>query len=206
MPIEEDEMLYFRGQPLDCSPQAFGMLRVSDDALSNPIELRRRFAEDGYLYLPNLLNGDDLLAARQIILDRLAHLGYLDPNYPPSAGVAKPGFNQTFMPELAKDNSALIKVLYSGPMMAFYDRFFGGPTRHFDYTWFRAKTAGPETADAAALRHRLYGTRHQKPVYQLDTVWRCANDDGRLDDLGKLTSSRSSKSNLWAIRCGFLLH
>ena len=144
--LSVEKTLYFRGQPIDCSPQAFGLLRPSDEVLSDPSELRQRFAEDGYLYIPKLLNRDDLLAARQTILERLADLGYLDPDYSVSAGVAKPEFNKTFMPELAQDNQALMKVLYSGPMITFYEHFLGGPILHFDYTWFRAKTAGPETA------------------------------------------------------------
>jgi hypothetical protein len=84
--------------------------------------------------------------ARQTVLERLADLGYLDPDYPVSAGVAKSGVKQTFMPELAKDNPALMNVLYNGPMIDFYEHFLGGPVLHFDYTWFRAKTAGPGTA------------------------------------------------------------
>jgi hypothetical protein len=51
-----------------------------------------------------------------------------------------------FMPELARDNAPLEKVIYDGAMMRFYDFFLGGPARHFDYTWFRAKQPGTNTA------------------------------------------------------------
>jgi hypothetical protein len=51
-----------------------------------------------------------------------------------------------FMPVLAKDNASLHKVLYDGSMMAFYQFFFGGEVRHYDYTWFRAKQPGTNTA------------------------------------------------------------
>jgi hypothetical protein len=49
----------------------------------------------------------------------------------------------SFMPELlAKDNLAIQHVLYGEKMMGFFDRFFGEPAKHFDFTWFRSMVPG----------------------------------------------------------------
>jgi hypothetical protein len=43
------------------------------------------------------------------------------------------------MPEvLAADNAPLMKVLYGGPMISFFESFLGEPVRHYDFTWFRS--------------------------------------------------------------------
>ena len=48
--------------------------------------------------------------------------------------------------ELGRGNPPLMKALYDGQMMAFYERFLGGPVRHFDYTWCRVKSPGEHSA------------------------------------------------------------
>ena len=57
-----------------------------------------------------------------------------------------PAATGPFMPVLARNNPPLDKVLHNGPMMDFYEFFLGGPVRHYDYTWFRAKQPGTHTA------------------------------------------------------------
>ena len=57
-----------------------------------------------------------------------------------------PAATGPFMPVLARNNPPLDKVLHDGPMMDFYEFFLGGPVRHYDYTWFRAKQPGTNTA------------------------------------------------------------
>jgi len=136
----------FQGRDLDTSPLAFGELRPSSDALSDRLELQRRFEQEGYLYLPGLLDRDEVLDARVEALKRLEASGSLDSAFPLLDGVAHPDFSQSFLPELAQDNAPMLKMLYDGPMMAFYEHFLGGPVRHFDYTWCRAKPPGDESA------------------------------------------------------------
>jgi len=137
--------LFYRGDPLDTSPQAFGELRSSQDARADREELHRRMEEDGYLYLPGLLNPKDVEAARIEFLERINRLGNLAPEVPVSEGVAKEDgvpLNLGSMGELAKNNPPLKKVIFTGPMMEFYEFFLGGPVGHFDYIWVRAKVAG----------------------------------------------------------------
>ena len=136
----------FHGNALDTSANAFGELRASSDVAKDVAELRRRFDEDGYLYMPGLLDRSQVLAARLSVLQRLASLDILDPDYPLIDGVVNLENANSFMPELAKNNPPVMELLYDGPMMAFYQRFLGGPVRHFDYTWCRAKPPGKATA------------------------------------------------------------
>ena len=97
-------------------------------------------------FLPGLLDRDQVVAARLEMLRKLRAAGCLHPDYPLEEGVANADFSNGFMAELAHDNAPLLKVLYDGPMMAFYKRFLGGEVRHFDFTWCRSKPPGASTA------------------------------------------------------------
>ena len=50
----------FNEQALDASPAALGLLRSSTDALDDREELHQRMALDGYLFLPSLLDRDQV--------------------------------------------------------------------------------------------------------------------------------------------------
>ena len=141
--------LTYQGRPLGQSPDDFGRLRRSDDARDDRDELWHRMEEDGYIYLPGLLDPADALAARRAVMDRLADAGFLDAKYPPVEGVPAPVDERKpppFMPNIAKNNGPLLKAIYQGPMMDFYRFFLGGPVRHYDYTWFRVKAPGTNGA------------------------------------------------------------
>lgn len=139
--------LTFNTQPLDTTPQSFGELRASADAVDDINELRRRFEADGYLYLPGLLDRATLLAARVEMLAALAELDFVDLDYPLIDGVAKRevAVSAQSMKALSKDNEPLRQALYAGPMIAFYARFLGGPIRPLDFTWCRVKSSGALT-------------------------------------------------------------
>lgn len=136
------------------SGQAFGFLQSSRDIMDDTEALRRRFAEDGYLYLPGWLDRELVLEARRCELEKLHALGYLDPERPLMEGAVHRQYrtqatNPYSRPDLdnsARRNPALLQVLYDGPMIAFHERMFGEAVRHFDYTWHRAKTASGESA------------------------------------------------------------
>lgn len=131
---------------LDPSPEAFGFLRESNDALDDVAELRSRIAHDGYIFLRGLLDREQVLDARRVCCERMAAAGLLDPSAPVMDAVAHPDKEFKFMPQLAEGNGPLMKMLYDGPMIAFLRRFLGGQVRHFDYTWFRAISPGIGTA------------------------------------------------------------
>ena len=151
------------GRPVDMSTA--GLMRDSTDILDYIPAARQRMQRDGYLYLPGLLDVDLILAARKNMTDQLAREGYLDPGYPTMDAVVAPGKKMGFKPALAKENAPLMKVLYDGAMMRFFNSFLGGAVRHYDYTWVRAVTPGPATPIHADVVYMGRGT------HQLYTAW-----------------------------------
>jgi len=134
------------GVDLDTSDGRLRPLRPSDDALGDSAELRRRMDADGYLYLPGYLDRAEVLAARAVVVDRLAAAGHLAPGTDPDDAIAAAETKVKFAPEFARHNEPLETLLYSGRMMDFFERLLDGPVRHFDYTWLRAISPGKGTA------------------------------------------------------------
>lgn len=147
--------LFARGQPLDTSEQALGELRRSDDIQGDPAALRRRFADDGYLFVPGFLNRDDVVEVRREMTSALERKGVLDANYPAFEGVKRQGADLSFLTDptkameymnsISRGIAPLRKLLYSGALIEFFRAFFGEPVRHFDFTWVRTMGKGPGT-------------------------------------------------------------
>jgi hypothetical protein len=138
-----------------------GLLRDSSDAADDVEELRRRVAEDGYLYMRGYLDRDEVLAARASLTERLAAAGVLDPAHPTTDAVCKPGSGYVFKPEITNNNEAVQRLLYSGRLVEFYEKFFGEPIRHYDFTWLRAIGPGKGTNPHCDLPYMGRGThRH----------------------------------------------
>jgi hypothetical protein len=146
MPDPSRLQLHATARELDCSAEAFGRLEPSSHLCDDPEALRARMAAEGYLYMPGLLDREAVLAARRVIAERLAAQGLIDTSAPLMEMVASAAANVAFMPELAEVNPPLRKVLYAGPMLAFFEGLLGGAVRHFDYTWVRAVAPGRGTA------------------------------------------------------------
>jgi hypothetical protein len=159
--------LYYCGRQLKTTPAYFGELVDSTDLLNDASALRQRMADDGYLYLPGLLDRDEVMAARQSVLQRLWDQGSLDPAFPLMDGVTKSDVHFTFRPDLAEKNPAVEQLLYGHDMMGFFDHFLGAPATHFDYTWLRAKAPGGRTATQPHC-DIVYMSRGTK---QLFTAW-----------------------------------
>jgi hypothetical protein len=153
------------GKPLDVSPVAFGQLRPSDDIAQDGGALRQRISEDGYLYLPGLLNPAEVLEVRRHVTDRLARSSVLMETSPPIQAVYRPGASLQTSHDLARNNRPLERLLYGGAMMAFYQRLLGGPVRHFDFTWFRAVGPGFGTYPHCDIVYMGRGT------FDLYTSW-----------------------------------
>jgi hypothetical protein len=157
----------YLGKKIDTSPAAFGELRASNDLLHDVPGLRARMHEDGYLFLPGLLDRSDVLAAREEILKRLDEAGFIDRRHPVSEAIPVPDCKDGFVPQLARENIPLERVIFHGPMMDFYQGFLGGPVRHFDYVWLRAKKPG--TTDATPPHYDVvFMGRGTKQLY---TSW-----------------------------------
>jgi ectoine hydroxylase-related dioxygenase (phytanoyl-CoA dioxygenase family) len=147
-----------RGKEIDLSDDAFGFLRTSADIAQDGAALRGRMAEDGYLYMPGLLNRDLIQEVRHVLLERLNAQGWLHPGFPQDEAVVAENRNSYFMADLAKNNAPLFSALYDGPMMAFFERLLGGAVRHFDYTWMRVVTPGNSTAPHCDIVYMGRGT------------------------------------------------
>ena len=63
-------------------------LRVSNDAISDPVELRRRIADEGYLFFKQLQNPDRLRELRREMMTMIQHVGWLLPDTDPCDGIA----------------------------------------------------------------------------------------------------------------------
>ncbi|MES2202602.1 MAG: phytanoyl-CoA dioxygenase family protein [candidate division FCPU426 bacterium] len=153
------------GRELDQSPEKFGVLRDSNDALQDPLELRKRMAEDGYLYLPGYLDKAQVMATRREMTGRLAAEGSLDPAFDPMEAVLKPGLPLSLRSDLAKNNAPMHELLYTGRMMDFYRALLGGEVLHYDYTWVRAVAPGKGTPPHLDIVYMGRGTSN------LFTAW-----------------------------------
>jgi hypothetical protein len=108
------------GRRLDS--EALGHLRES--APGDPAALRSRLAEDGYLFVPGLLDRDEVRAAREELL-----------------GVA----------ELTQDypmrSARLRSVLQGERMLGFFAGLLEGAVRSYDFIWLRAQAPGDSATD-----------------------------------------------------------
>jgi hypothetical protein len=175
------------GCELDADADKLGFMRDSSTQIDDVAALRERMREDGYLFLRQSLDRDDVLTARRECVARLAEDGHLDPAFDPMEAVASPSYSAKFMPNLARDNAALDRVLYAGPMMRFFRAFLGGDVRHFDYTWFRAVAPGKGTAPHCDSVYMGRGTQ------DLFTAWTPMGDCSF--DLGGLMVLEGSNTN-----------
>lgn len=173
-------------QELDTSPECFGILRSSMDILDDAPLLRERMQEDGYVYLPGYLDREEVLESRRVVTAKLAAEGLLDPAYPAIESVAREDAGVAFKPDLAHDNPPLMKLLYSGRMIEFYEHFLGGEVRHFDYTWMRAVAPGKGTPPHCDIVYMGRGTT------QLYTSWTPLGDID-LDQGGLMVLEKSHR-------------
>ncbi|MCF3650248.1 phytanoyl-CoA dioxygenase family protein [Synoicihabitans lomoniglobus] len=153
--------LYSYGHALDMDDDKVGLLRDSSDAATDFEELRRRFDEDGYLYMKGYLGRDNVLKARAAITDRLAATGALHPDHPTIDGIAAPDYKNGFRPELTEGNAEVQNLLYGDRLADFYRQFYGEDVRHYDFTWLRAMGPGKGTNPHCDLPYMGRGThRH----------------------------------------------
>lgn len=175
------------GYTLDNAPEHLGEFRDSTDALHDVEELRGHMAKDGYLFLPGLLDRQQVLDARREVCQRLYDKGFLKSGSDPMQGIISGTKSSNFMPEvITRGNQPLKRVLYEGAMMEFWERFFGHPIRHFDYTWFRSVFPGPATPSHCDVVYMGRGTP------DLYTAWTPIGDaDAQLGGLMILEGSNN---------------
>jgi uncharacterized protein YdhG (YjbR/CyaY superfamily) len=164
--------LYYQGRQLITAPTHFGTLRDSRELVGDGDKLRARMEEDGYLYLPGMLDPQQVEEARHSILLKLQAEGALHPDHPLEDGVAASDVHFTFRPDLANGNPTVQQLLYSGVIMEFMAELLNGPVLHYDFTWLRAKAPGPNTATSPHC-DIVFMNRGTQKLY---TVWTPLSD------------------------------
>jgi hypothetical protein len=158
--------LLSNGCELDASVEALGLMRESAYAPGDCGMLRERMASDGYLLLRGLLDPNQVLDARRTAAERLMAAGHLKSGTDPMDCVAAPQSQSRSRHDIAQDNPALKRVLYSGAMTDFFTDFIGEPIKHYDFTWFRAIAPGKGTPPHCDIVYMGRGEREK-----LYTAW-----------------------------------
>ena len=127
-----------RGRPLDLSEDAFGWLRPSDSLTADPEALQARLEQDGYLFVPGVLDREAVRAGRLELLARVQAAGALDPAYPMEDGVLRPGAEELGLAQSYPASSeTLMSVLRRERMLSFFAGILGGEVRAYDFVWLR---------------------------------------------------------------------
>lgn len=114
---------------------------------ADPAALRRRLAQDGYLYLPGLLGAESVAQARQEVFARLHAVDEV--RAPPEEGIATGRSRRAeevadlgvFLAEIAQ-GAALRSVTHGGALAAFMTALLDAPARPFDFLWLRFMAPG----------------------------------------------------------------
>ena len=132
-----------RGRALDVSDEAFGWLRASDDVAGDREALRARLAEDGYVFVPGLLDREAVRAGRLELLSRVQEQGALDPAYPLEEGVLLPDARDLGLwQEYPSESEAMLSVLQGERIKGLFADLLGGPVRGYDFIWLRHQPRG----------------------------------------------------------------
>lgn len=128
-------------------PRIAAELRDGSALLGDAAALRERLAEDGYLLLRGFHPRDEVLRAREVIVDHLAAAGALAPGSSPDDAVAAASVEPPNMKGRREitHHPAVGEILEGPRMMALFAQLFDEPARSFDYKWLRATPPGEFT-------------------------------------------------------------
>lgn len=167
--------LLAHGVELDSAEGQCGELRRSDDVASDVDELRKRFADDGYLYVPGFFDRGEISGIKLKVAEMLAEKGLVDLSHPIGDAVkregadmgflADPWLAMEFMNSIARNIPAMQRLLYSGKIIEFFRGFFSEEVRHFDFTWVRTMGKGFGTDPHCDIVYMGRGTS------RLCTLW-----------------------------------
>lgn len=106
--------------------------------------------DDGYLFLKGFLNPNDVLLARDRILEHILEIQsnekrqILEPSAPVSQGVLDHRCGRGCVPFMEGKNNithdaSVLNVIESTRFYEFFANYFGTTARTFDYKWLRVK-------------------------------------------------------------------
>ncbi len=143
-------MLDGRAQQQPVPDEFLGSLVDATALRSDPAALRQSFAENGYLLLRDVLDRQEVLAAREEVFTRLAKMGEIQT--PPAAGIASGTSRRR---ELAGDlcafwksvseGEALRRVTHGPQLRELTGLLFDAPARPHDYLFLRPAPVGNAT-------------------------------------------------------------
>jgi len=122
--------------------------------------LRQRAEEDGYLFIRDYLDREQVLSVREEISKEMSKRELLDSNYSDSDLRARKDETVKFIPEVANNSDKVKKLLYSGRLPNFYKNLYGEEIKHYDYTWLRAMPPGRGTNPHTDLPYMGRGTHN----------------------------------------------
>jgi hypothetical protein len=158
------------GHTLETGSDKLGTLLDSSPVVNDVEELRMRLERDGYLYIKGYLNKEKVIEAYKALNSKLE--------------------NQVgFKPEIARDCPEVQEVLYSGKLVEFYEKLYGEPIRHYDYTWLRVMGPGKGTNPHCDLpymgrgthRHMTCWVPYKKTSYKLGGLMVLEGSHKRMD-------------------------
>lgn len=136
------DQLYTLGHALDLSADRFGFFRETWVDESLDIQ-RRRMQEDGYLYLRDFFQREQVQKVRDSLTRQLEELGFLRPGTPrDEAKFNGREVGRALGNPLDQHDPLLRNLIFGAPVLKFFAEFLGGPVRHFDFIWFRTKGSG----------------------------------------------------------------
>jgi hypothetical protein len=153
------------GDELDLSSDRFGWYTSSKDLLEDPVAMRQRLDQDGYLYIPGYLDSDLVDEAREVLIGQLDNLGLVDRTHPIFDSIAKQPWQGQSFHHLIDENVPLQQLLHAGRMIELYRRLFDFSVRYLDFTWMRVIGPGHGTAPHVDSVYMNRGT------HQLYTSW-----------------------------------
>ena len=132
--------VHFGESIMEYPSRELGDLTDSSALVGNRAALRERFYQDGYLFLPGLIDPPKVLAARERILEYMAQQETLVPGEPVMEGVMpRDGKTINLMgPNPATRDPEVLRALEAEELFAFFTDFYGEAPLTYDYKWLRA--------------------------------------------------------------------
>lgn len=144
-------------------------LRESNDIIDNPEALRERLNDDGFLFIRDFHDREEVLSVRRDILQLMASAGQLDPAAPLVDGVVNPDLKapataSTKGRENLKSDS-LKRLLYGARPTSFFRKLFATEPTAFQFQWLRAVGQDTGSTIHADVVYMGRGTK------RLCTIW-----------------------------------